>query len=616
MKGKWNNIPNFFVPLQQIFNVALLAYITFKTLKNMKTETKTKKLSAPTTVGLGGAVRQAAVLLLAVMMMTTLGVQTARADSAFSGGDGSEGDPYRIKTTADLNQLATDVNGGNTYSGTYFKMTADIAYAYTTAWNDATSTESNYTAIGCCLGNISTKHHPFSGTFDGDGHTVSGIRIYKNSGNVWTDSFQGLFGYVENGTVRNVTVADARITGEQNVGGIAGWVYEDGGTSLVENCHVLGNVAIHAVADNSAKHGGIAGSVKGTVSRCTSAVTLTVKDDLTGCESFGGIVGSAEGSTLRNNIAIGCTVPAVRWAGAIIGFLQSGDTEYNYYSNCTVDTNASNIGYGGNYYDPTADITTDPEDATKHPDGAVPLAATMLSETAAMPALNSGDEVAFYREFTWGKASTICLPFDYTPAAGIGTFYVFAGVNAEKTEVTMQAANTAATPLTANTPYLFMPTTGAVVFQGKAGTSTAAGTATVGDWQFKGTYATIEWTTDPQTIYGFASGVAYGGASDATEAGTFIRVHTGGIRPFRAYLQYTGSSGAPAIRRGGTNALPETMTVRLVGNLGQTTAIGTLDTRTGDVTFGDWYTMDGRRLSGKPSQKGLYIHNGRKEVLK
>ena len=583
----------------------------------MKTETKTKKLSAPTTVGLGGAVRRAVVLLLAVMMMTTLGVQTARAQSAFSGGSGSEGDPYQIANTTDLDQLASDVNGGNTYSGKYFKMTADIAYTYTTPWNDAMSTESNYTAIGCCLGNLSSQSYPFSGTFDGDGHTVSGIRIYKNSGNVWTDSFQGLFGYVLNGTVKNVTVADARITGEQNVGGIAGGVNEYEGTSLVENCHVLGNVAIHAVANSSSGHGGIAGALGGTtVSRCTSAVTLTVKDGTSDHESFGGIVGACTDGTLRNNIAIGCTMPAVHWAGAIIGFLQSGDTEYNYYSNCTVGTNISNIGYGGNDYDPTADITTDPEDATNHPDGAVPLAATMLSETAAMPALSSGDEVAFYREFTWGKASTICLPFDYTPAAGIGTFYVFAGVNAEKTEVTMQAANTAATPLTANTPYLFMPTTGAVVFQGEAGTSTTAGSATVGDWQFKGTYATIEWSSDPLTIYGFASGVAYGGASDATKAGTFIRVHTGGIRPFRAYLQYTGSSGAPAIRRGGTNALPETMTVRLVGNLGQTTAIGTLDTRTGEVTFGDWYTMDGRRLSGKPSQKGLYIHNGRKEVLK
>ena len=546
-------------------------------------------------------------MTLALMMLMAT---TAWADSTFSGGSGTAGDPYLIASTTDLNQLASDVNGGNTYSGKFFKMTADITYTYSKAWNDATSEENNYTAIGCKLSNFTTDHHPFSGTFDGDGHTVSGIRIYKG-GSGWGNHFQGLFGYVLNGTVRNVTVADARITGEQSVGGISGDVKEDGGTSLVENCHVLGNVAIHAVADNSAKHGGIAGNLKDTtLSRCTSAATLTVKDGTSDHESFGGIVGGCTGGTLSNNIAIGCTVRAVNLAGAILGYNYNATTEYNYYSNCTVGTNTSGIGYAW------GDITTDPNNPTNHPDGAVPLAATMLSETAAMPVLSSGDKVAFYREFTWGKASTICLPFAYTPAAGIGTFYEFAGVNAEKTEVTMEAANTAASPLEANKPYLFMPATGGVVFQGEAGASTTAGTATVGDWQFKGTYATIEWDSDPTNIYGFASGVAYGGASDNTEVGTFIRVRTGGIRPFRAYLQYTGGSGARALTRGAADALPETMTVRLVNSLGQTTAIGTLDTRTGEISFDGWYTMDGRRLSGRPSQRGIYINNGKKIVIK
>ena len=533
---------------------------------------------------------------------------------------------YEIANADNLNDLAVFVNGTGTYSTSEtettphncesvpFKMTADIAYTYTKAWNDDTSTENNYTAIGCKLGNDAyTGHHPFSGTFDGDGHTVSGIRIYK-SGNGWTDAFQGLFGYVLNGTVKNVTVADARLTGEQSVGGIVGDVNDDGdgGASLVENCHVLGNVVIHAVADYSTSHGGIAGGITGTISHCTSAATLTIKDGLTGSAAFGGIVGTASESTLCNNYAIGCTMPAVTNAGAIVGDNNLNTTEYNYYSNCAVGTNTSNIGCNG------ADIVGEYNvwNVLQHPDGAVPLPATMLSETTVMPALGSGDKVAFYREFTWGKASTICLPFDYTPAAGIGTFYEFAGVNAEKTEVTMMDANiTGDNPLQANKPYLFMPKTGAVLFQGEAGASTTAGTTTEGDWQFKGTYATIEWTSDPVNIYGFASGVAYGGASDDTEVGTFIRVHTGGIRPFRAYLQYAGS-GARAVTRGEADALPETMTVRLVSRSGQTTAIGTLDTRTGEFSFGDWYTMDGQRLSGKPAKKGLYIHNGRKEVLK
>jgi hypothetical protein len=46
------------------------------------------------------------------------------------------------------------------------------------------------------------------------------------------------------------------------------------------------------------------------------------------------------------------------------------------------------------------------------------------------------------------------------------------------------------------------------------------------------------------------------------------------------------------------------------------TSIGEIDTKTGDVTFDGWYTIDGVRLSEKPSKSGLYINNGRKVIIK
>ena len=60
------------------------------------------------------------------------------SDSTFSGGSGSQTDPYLISTVADLQQLATDVNGGNSYSDKYFKLANDI---------DLKDVE-NFTAIG------------------------------------------------------------------------------------------------------------------------------------------------------------------------------------------------------------------------------------------------------------------------------------------------------------------------------------------------------------------------------------------------------------------------------------------------------------------------------------
>ena len=145
--------------------------------------------------------------------------------------EGTVGDPYMIYLREQLDQLATRVNNGKSYIGYHFKLGADIDYQPTTAWDDATSTENNFTAIG-------SYSHPFCGNFDGDGHTISGIRIYQPN-----EQYQSLFGYVSVGTVKNVTLTDARITGDKQVGGIAG--YTIGGSMKIENCHIL-NSAITA----------------------------------------------------------------------------------------------------------------------------------------------------------------------------------------------------------------------------------------------------------------------------------------------------------------------------------------------------------------------------------
>ena len=79
--------------------------------------------------------------------------------------------------------------------------------------------------------------------------------------------------------------------------------------------------------------------------------------------------------------------------------------------------------------------------------------------------------------------------------------------------------------------------------------------------------------------------------------------------------------------RGTIDELPSSIVVRLLSNVGPgnqgdddnqggTTAIGTLDTETGEIDFGGWYDMSGRKLSAKPTQKGLYIHNGKKVIIK
>ena len=256
--------------------------------------------------------------------------------------------------------------------------------------------------------------------------------------------------------------------------------------------------------------------------------------------------------------------------------------------------------------------------------------------------------VTYNRPFNTAQAATVILPFNYICNGNEGgKFYGFKEVvyneGLHKWVCTMvepgEEGTNNVTSLTANTPYLFMPndattmtfpnivsmTGGVVTLQ----TTTAndglyGGATTDAAWNFHGTYKGKSWAI-ASNDYGFAaqSGTEAGGAA-TVEAGQFVRFTTGAfIKPMRCYLSYVGTS-APAPARGLTRAaaatdnLPQSITVRLVSRSGETTAIGEIDTKTGKMTFDSeaWYTLDGVRLSGKPSRKGIYINNGRKIVIK
>ena len=247
-------------------------------------------------------------------------------------GAGTKDDPYIINNTGGLDMLATNVNAGNDYKDTYFQLGDDITYSYA----GLGATENNYTAIGCKI-DYNTKY-PFKGHFDGNGKTISGIRIYKSS-NDFGDCYQGLFGFIS-GTaeVKNVILADARITGFGNTGGIVGWieVLNEGDNGSVCNCHVLSNVTIHAVHDHTDSHGGIVGNNNGSVTGCTSAASITIASGLKGSINFGGIVGNNSGS-VTDCLYLGTTLNGNLRVGAIAGAHSSSSSVKNcYYTSTTI----------------------------------------------------------------------------------------------------------------------------------------------------------------------------------------------------------------------------------------------------------------------------------------
>ena len=228
--------------------------------------------------------RAAAMLLMMLLTTMTAWAETENLGGyEFTIGTDGEGQYYKVDCKEALDAIATFVNGGGYTGGKRFKQTANITYTHTTDWNDANSTENNYTAIGYY--DDDDGYYSFYGTYDGGGYTISGIRIYKS------DECQGLFGSAY-GTVKNVTLTDARITGGDSTAGIVGDLTDD----AVSNCRVASNVAIHNAVPSTSYYGGVVGyNDDGTVSDCFSAATISTKG-----VQFGAIVGYNNGTLLRN----------------------------------------------------------------------------------------------------------------------------------------------------------------------------------------------------------------------------------------------------------------------------------------------------------------------------
>ena len=207
-------------------------------------------------------------IALAICMMifcVPMGVFAAEAPS-FSGGTGTQGDPWLIASQADLTALAEFLNSGNAEQfdadgagvgnchGYYFKQTADIDLTGVT-WEP----------IG-----YSGKYY-FAGNYDGGGHSITNA---VSTGKVDPDGFAtaGIFGWVAFGSVENLHVKNANFvaTGQNNysyVGGIAGVCYG----SSIENCSVENSSLESRRNNNNNCAGSIVGySTGGTFEKCAA----------------------------------------------------------------------------------------------------------------------------------------------------------------------------------------------------------------------------------------------------------------------------------------------------------------------------------------------------------
>ncbi|MDR2579494.1 MAG: hypothetical protein LBC85_00680 [Fibromonadaceae bacterium] len=134
----------------------------------------------------------------------------------FDSGDGEEASPYIIKNPEQLKNFSSLVNLGSSFYDKHIELGNNI---------NLESEANQWIAIG-------TDLERFEGTFDGDGHVISGVYINNSK------DYQGLFGMVgASGTIKNLGLISLNIEGKDNVGGLAGF---NGGA--ISNSYVIGDV--------------------------------------------------------------------------------------------------------------------------------------------------------------------------------------------------------------------------------------------------------------------------------------------------------------------------------------------------------------------------------------
>ncbi|MCD7947963.1 MAG: Ig-like domain-containing protein [Oscillospiraceae bacterium] len=198
-----------------------------------------------------------------------------------------------IDTLDEFLAFAADVNRGNDYAGKLVCLTTDLDLSDvydslpSPPWHpdDAWDASWGWTPIGTKDLNSGVSV-PFSGVFDGGGHTISGLMVDNNEGNY--PRFQthslGLFGYVEDGIIKNV-VLDGNIAAFRYIGTIAGRVQN----SVIYNC--INRASVQAYQTDA---GGIAYTASGSVFlRCENYGTVKVAKN-----NVAGIVTSNSGSII------------------------------------------------------------------------------------------------------------------------------------------------------------------------------------------------------------------------------------------------------------------------------------------------------------------------------
>lgn len=388
-----------------------------------------------------------------------------------------------------------------------------------------------------------TSGHPFKGTFDGQGNTLTFNRTAA-------EDFCAPFHYINGATISNLHV-QGTITGG-NYERLSGLVGHSEGNITIKNCRV--STEISTTVSGVGFHGGIIAfwydsSVECTITGCVYDGLIYNPSEADATTYCSGFIGNLFGSNLTVTFTDCLFAPAAYGTGkytlggnCFTFVYPNSDPTYNmtncYYTSilgnrqgrpaATATVAPANLGnattdhgmvdgykngffYDGNYYTPKyGDVVVEYRfnDWNERADVTINGTGENLVGVNITEEVGNIKSVTYNRSFNTAQAATVILPFSYICDGNEGgKFYSFAGFNG--TTPIMEDGNQV-TSLTANTPYLFVPTASTMTFPNITNMTNGVTTlqpttgdydVTAGGWTMKGTYSGKSWTEDATDEY-------------------------------------------------------------------------------------------------------------------
>lgn len=599
-------------------------------------------------------------------------------ETSFSG-SGTEADPFRISTTENLDEISTMISKGDDLSGYYILLTDDIAYDKDTENNftpigtaatnfNGTFDGQGYTISGLNLSSSNTYQAIFGiigedGVVKGvtlDNSTITGgdnsggisgknlgtienctvtsnVELKTNKSNTNIGSFAGYNSGKISGCISSASVGSSK---SKKSGGIAGYT-----TGAIEYCLYLGGSI-----NGSNYVGSIAGN-KGTAATFTKSYYKPVdgqpagvgsnkqNDDKDGAEAGYTITSGTDGATLDfgeletsfNQTKIEVYAGGLRYDGAL---WTGGESSVDFTVSAGDDQNI-------------AEVTTDNGTLTSNDDGSYTIkmatanaVVTVITEEMLTITLTDGESNAETLDANDGNtvnvdydrdlsaegssssaprkraaapgyegiesvAYTVCLPYDYDvndhaytesfddDADAVARVFTLAAVDKDNKQFIFTDANSF---IPAGASVVVVVYKGVINLGAKAvrinTTLPAPGQfvyPSFDDYLAHGKNYLGYWKGNFETMRAFYEAI------ESTDPGTYVPMY----QPLSGVLQpFPADRFADPFANGGTPT-------------------GIRDINAADTVSGDaWYSLDGRRISGTPSTKGVYIHNGRKTVVK